>query len=135
MKTLIVDDDFTCRLLLLETVKSFGTTHAAVNGIEAVEAVQAALETEEPYQLICLDITMPGMDGQEVLKRIRQMEVAKGIKSMQRVKVIMTTTLSDAKNIMTAFVGLSDAYLEKPIDRSRLLEHLQRFKLTGLHSH
>ena len=72
MKTLIVDDDFTNRLLLQEILKVHGPVHVAVNGKEAVEAVAAARDNkEDPYDLICLDIMMPEMDGQEDLKIIR----------------------------------------------------------------
>ena len=44
MKTLIVEDDFTSRLLLQELLKSYGPSLIAVNGKEAVDAVRAALE-------------------------------------------------------------------------------------------
>jgi two-component system chemotaxis response regulator CheY len=46
MKTLIVEDDFTSRLLLQEILKPYGPSHVAVNGREAVEAVRLALERE-----------------------------------------------------------------------------------------
>lgn len=47
MKTPIVEDDFTSRLLLQEFLKSYGPSHIAVNGKEAVEAVRAALEGDK----------------------------------------------------------------------------------------
>jgi CheY-like chemotaxis protein len=73
MKTLIVEDDFTSRLLLQEFLKSYGPTHVAVNGREAVDAVRAALEAGERYSLICLDIMMPLVDGHEALRQIRSL--------------------------------------------------------------
>ena len=129
MKTLIVEDDFTSRLLLQEFLNPYGPSHVAVNGAEAVEAVTAALDTGEPYNLICLDIMMPEMDGQTALKLIRGMEEATGIFSNRGAKIIMTTALSDVKNIADAFRGLCDAYLMKPIDRARLLDELRKLKL------
>ncbi len=63
MKSLIVEDDFSSRLILLELLKSSGPTHVAVNGKEAVDAVRKGLEENEPFDLICLDIMMPEMDG------------------------------------------------------------------------
>ncbi len=131
MKTLIVEDDFTSRLLLQQLLKSFGPSHIAVNGREAIEAVRAALDAGEPYDLICLDIMMPEIDGQEALRQIREQEEAKGIISTGGAKIIMTTALGDMKNVATAFRSLCDAYLTKPIEKAKLLEELQNLKLIG----
>ena len=129
MKTLIVEDDFTSRLLLLEIMKSHGPLHVAVNGREAVEAVRSALEAKAPYDLICLDIMMPEMDGQQALRMIREHEEARGILSSNGAKIVMTTALSDLRNVSAAFGGLCDAYLVKPIEKYKLLEELRKLGL------
>ena len=129
MKTLIVEDDFTSRLLLQELLKSYGPSHIAVNGKEAVEAVQVALETGKPYDLICLDIMMPEMDGQEALRLIREQEESRGILSSRGAKIVMTTALDDPRNVMVAYISLCDAYLTKPIKRAALIEKLRELGL------
>ena len=129
MKTLIVEDDFTSRLLLQEILKHHGTTHIAVNGKEAVDAVRAALEAGEPYNLVCMDIMMPEMDGQEALKQIRTFEESKGILSTHGAKIMMTTALDGVKNCNTSFWELADSYLVKPIDKAKLLAELKKIKL------
>jgi len=129
MKTLIVEDDFTSRVVLQEILKSYGTTHIAVNGKEAVEAVRLALEANEYYDLICLDIMLPEMDGQEALRQIRELEKASNILSLDRVRVVMTTALSDLKNVSAAYSSLCDAYLVKPIERAKLLEEIRKLGL------
>jgi len=129
MKTLIVEDDFTSRLLLQEFLKSYGPSHIAVNGNEAVEAVRLALEASERYDLICLDIMMPELDGQAALMQIRDLEKAKGIWSSSGSKVVMTTALGDMKNVARAFEGFADAYLTKPIDKTKLLDTLRQLAL------
>ena len=129
MKTLIVEDDFTSRLLLQELLKSYGPSHIAVNGKEAVEAVRLALEAGEPYDLICLDIMMPEMDGQQALKQIRALEEEEGIISTNGAKIIMTTTLGDPKNAFAALKNLCDAYLVKPLDIPKLINELGKLKL------
>ncbi|MDD2318577.1 MAG: response regulator [Geobacteraceae bacterium] len=129
MKTLIVEDDFTSRLLLQEFLKSYGPSHIAVNGKEAVIAVRLALEANEPYDLICIDIMMPEMDGQLALKEIRAQEEAKGLKPADWAKVVMTTALDDPKNVIGAYHNLCDAYLAKPIHKSKLLEELRKLRL------
>ncbi|MGD9819467.1 MAG: response regulator [Desulfomonilaceae bacterium] len=129
MKTLIAEDDFTSRLLLQELLNSFGPCHVAVNGTEAVEAVRISLEAKEPYDLICLDIMMPEMDGQSALRNIRTQEEAQGIVSSRGTKIVMITALEDIKNAMLAYSGLCDAYLTKPIHREKLLVELRNLQL------
>jgi len=129
MKTLIVEDDFTSRLLMQEILKDHGPAHVAINGEEAVTAVGQALATDDHYDLICLDIMMPEMDGQEALRRIRELEEAHGILSTAGAKIIMTTSLNDMKNVGDAFNSLCDAYLVKPIQKSQLLEQLRELTL------
>jgi two-component system chemotaxis response regulator CheY len=129
MKTLIVEDDFTSRLYLQEILKKCGAADVALNGREAVEAVRVALESNEPYNLICLDIMMPEMDGQAALKEIRALEEAKGISMINGARVIMTTALGDMTNILTSFKGQCDVYLTKPVDKARLLSELRKLKL------
>ena len=129
MKTLIVEDDFTSRLLLQELLQGYGPTHSAVNGREAVTAFRQAMETGQPYNLICLDIMMPEMDGQTALRQMRQQEEDNNIFSSDGAKVIMTTALDHPKDVIAAFAGLCDAYLVKPIDRAKLLATLRSMQL------
>jgi len=129
MKTLIVEDDFTSRLLLQELLKSYGPSHVAVNGREAVIAMEAALQADEPYDLICLDIMMPELDGQQALREIRALEENKGIPNSDRAKIVMTTALGDLHNVGVAFYGLCDTYLTKPIRKARLMQELRTLKL------
>lgn len=129
MKTLIVEDDFTSRLLMQELLNRYGPVHIAVNGLEATEAVRLSLEAGEPYNLICLDIMMPKKDGHQALKEIRAMEEEHGIISTRGAKIMMTTAVNSIKSVSTAFHGLCDAYLVKPIKRATLLEELRKAKL------
>ena len=129
MKTLIVEDDFTSRLLLQEILKTHGPIDTANNGKEAVAAVQKALDAGESYDLICLDIMMPEMDGQEALRKIREQEDQREIPSKDRVKIVMTTALDDPKNVIAAYQNLCDTYIIKPIQKKMLLEALRKLRL------
>lgn len=129
MKTLIVEDDFTSRVLLQEILKGYGTVHVAVNGKEAVEAVRMALEAKEHYDLICLDIMMPEMDGQTALKEIRDLETAQGVDPSDMSKIIMTTALTDKVNVLNAIQSHCDYFLAKPIQKKILLRELKRLRL------
>ena len=126
MKILIVDDEFTNRLLLQELTRNFAKTHLAVDGDEAVNAVKKALESGEPYDLILLDIMMPSMNGHEALKKIRKIEESKGFNVGQGAKVIMVTALGDKKNVLDAFKEEADGYLVKPVEKSKLMKQLEK---------
>ncbi|MEW6429583.1 MAG: response regulator [Thermodesulfobacteriota bacterium] len=126
MKILVVEDDFISRQVLVENLSAYGVCHVAVNGMEMLEAVEIAWANRTPYDLILLDIMMPGMDGQEALQRLRAMEQERGIGGSKMAKVIMTTALDDPQQVMTSFMkGGCEAYLVKPIDFLKLKETIR----------
>lgn len=129
MKVLITEDDFTSRLLMQELLQPYGLTHVAADGGEAIIAVRKSLEEKDPYDLICLDIMMPGLDGQETLVKIRELESASGLDLGRGAKVLMTTALHDKGNIMQAFREQCDGYLVKPIEAAKLIAYLEKFSL------
>ncbi len=124
MRTLIVEDDFTSRAILKKILSPLGECDIAVNGEEAVEAFKLAHRERRPYDLICMDIMMPGMDGQQALRIIRGLERDMDIRGSSEVTVIMTTALDDPKNVVEAYYkGGATSYISKPIDK-RMLLHL-----------
>ena len=127
MKTLIVEDDFTSRLFLQTFLSRYGECHIAVNGKEAVDAFRAASDRGQRYDLICMDIMMPEMDGREAVRQIRAIEEAKGILSTYGSKIVMTTAVDDVREVIRCFRELCDAYLIKPIDLGKLLSLIQSF--------
>jgi len=127
--TLLVEDDFASRLLLQTFLSRYAECHIAVNGREAVEAVRSALERGERYDLICMDIMMPEMDGREAVRRAPALEVEHGILSSSGAKIIMTTAVEDMKEVIRCFQELCDAYLMKPIDLAQLLSHMRSYQL------
>jgi two-component system chemotaxis response regulator CheY len=129
MKTLIIEDDLTCRLTLQSMLAPLGECHATVNGVEALQAFRLSREQGRPYDLICLDVMMPQMNGQEALREIRQMEETVGTRSTRGVKIIMITSLNDPRNVMQAFYELCDAYLVKPVDKTKLYDQIRAFGL------
>ncbi len=132
MKVLIAEDDFTSRRLLQKMLSPYGDCDVAVNGEEAVDAFAMAHREGQPYQLVCLDIMMPEMDGQKVLKAIRQQEKDLGIGSRDEAKVVMTTALDSPKDVIEAYYrGGCNDYLVKPIEKSMLLKLLGKYKLAS----
>jgi len=126
MKILIAEDDFTSRNVLQLLLKKYGEVDTAVDGKEALEAFETGLGTESPYELVCLDIMMPGLDGLDVAKHIRNLEKKHGIKPQHEAKVIMVTALSDAKTVFGAFMASqATGYLVKPYSRDALEKALK----------
>ncbi len=125
MKTLVVDDDLTTRVLLQEVLTEFGPVHTCVDGAEAMEACRKALSWGKSYDLICLDIRMPGLNGLETLRLIRQEEQRFGRTSEQASKVIMTTAADDLESVLSAHHELCDAYMLKPIDPMALVSQVR----------
>ena len=129
MKTLIVEDDFTARLVLQRFLSRYGECDIAVNGREAVEAFRMTSECGPGYDLVCMDILMPEMDGPEAVRQIRKLEQARAILPTSGAKVIMVTAVEDMKDVIRSFQEFCDAYLVKPVDVGKLLGHLKAFGL------
>ena len=75
-----------------------------------------------------MDILMPEMDGRDAIRAIRHLEANASI-YCGGAKIFMTSALDDAKEIVSAFRGLCDAYLVKPIDTRKLLDELKGHSL------
>jgi two-component system, chemotaxis family, chemotaxis protein CheY len=131
MRILIVEDDFSSRFLLQSFLAPYGECHAAMNGREAVEAFRLANANGAGFDLICMDIMMPEVDGQEALQQIRALEESAGILAGAGVKIIMVTAMPDMKVMATSFQLGCDAYLRKPVDTGELLGYLKSFSLVS----
>ncbi|MHC4106334.1 MAG: response regulator [Planctomycetota bacterium] len=132
MKILIAEDDLACRRLLQSFLSEYGDCLVAINGLEAVKAVKDALDEGQPYDLICLDIMMPEMDGHQALESIRRIENECGIVGLDGIKVIVTTALDDSANVMGAFNPGQEAWIVKPFSKRNLLEKMEKLGLVNL---
>jgi two-component system chemotaxis response regulator CheY len=129
LRVLLAEDDFASRLVLQTFLSRYGACHIAVNGREAVEAVRAALERGQKYDLICMDIMMPEIDGREAVRQVRALEAELGIHSTYGAKIIMTTAVDDVKEVIRCFQELCDGYLVKPIELTQLLNQMKSYQL------
>ena len=103
MKILLAEDDYVTRKAMDSFLSKYGECDVTVDGMEAVDAFMLALEEDDPYDLVWLDIMMPVMDGYQALMGIRNLEKERDIPKEKQVKVIMTTALNDEKNVKMAF--------------------------------
>lgn len=131
MRILIAEDDLASRKFLFQFLSHYGTCDLTVDGMEALDAFLLAWDEGEPYDLICLDIMMPKVDGLKALKVIRDLEQQKGIDPSEQVKIIMTTALTDTNDVFEAFSTGCEGYAAKPIDTNKLLELIKKFGLVS----
>jgi two-component system chemotaxis response regulator CheY len=129
MKILIAEDDPATQKLMQRYLASYGECTLAVNGRQAVDAFVEALNWKKPFDLLCLDIMMPEMNGHQVLEDIRRVESETGISGLDCVKVIMTTALGDSKNVIGAFREGCEAYVVKPVRKEKLYDEMEKLGL------
>lgn len=129
MKILLAEDDFVTRKFMTSFLSKYGECDVTVDGMEAVDAFMMALEDDAPYDLVCLDIMMPIMDGYQALMGIRNLEKEREIPPEKAVKVIMATALNDEKNVKMAFDLGCTVYSGKPIDQDKFEQALKKLGL------
>lgn len=129
MKILIAEDDFASRKFMLRFLSKYGDCDITVDGMEAVDAFLMALEADEGYDLVCLDIMMPVLDGYQALKAMRDIEKDKDVPEDKAAKIIMTTALNEGRNVTKAFELGCVAYAGKPIDQEKFENVLKKLDL------
>lgn len=130
MRVLIVDDDFYSRSFLEYILHPYAVCDVAENGEEAVMAVQRALKEKNPYDVVCMDLRMPEVDGSAAMREIRGVEKDHGIGKEKGARIIITSVLEDAEDTHNAmFLGDAAAFLQKPIEEKALLAELKRLGL------
>lgn len=119
-KILIVDDQFGIRILLTEILQSDGyTLFQASNGMQALEIV----EEHEP-DLVLLDMKIPGMDGLEILRRIKEIKPA--------TEVMMMTAYGELNMIKEAMRLGAQKHFIKPFDIDEVRKEIREsFSLTN----
>ena len=105
-RLLVVDDNEMNRDMLSRRLARLGhTVVTAEDGNAALERI-----AQEPYDLVLLDIMMPGIDGFEVLERLRQTHAP------TELPVIMATAKDEREDIVKALKSGANDYVTKPLD-------------------
>ena len=117
-------------LMLKKILSPYGQCDTISNGKEALEAFWLAMKEKAPYDLICLDILMPELNGKTVLKKIREIEKKSNLSKDKFVNIFMITSLNDSKTIMDVIVKYKcDSYILKPISKQKVISKLKQFEL------
>lgn len=127
MKSMVVDDEGMGRGLLALMLGKYGRCDQASSGKEALELVREALEANEPYDLVCLDVCMPGMPGLETLRVLRELELTSGHRPA---KVILVSAGRFTESEEAKFIESGGWYfLTKPFNKTVLDRLLAESKL------
>ncbi len=129
MNILIVEDDFVSQKFMAKFLSKYGNCHIAADGEKAVAMYKKSIEEKRPYDLICMDILMPKLDGYQTLELIRKYEEEQGVSGQDAVKVIMTSGMDASTNATKAFELGCVAYTSKPIDIVHFDNLLQTLQL------
>ena len=121
MRILIAEDDLASRIFMKKFLSKYGECDVVVDGIEAIDAYLNSINEGNIYDLICLDIMMPRLDGMKALESIRKIEKQKGIETEKKVKIIMTTALNDKDTVLNAYEAGCEAYAWKPIETEKFI--------------
>ena len=113
MELLLVEDDERVSRFVLRGLEAEGySVTAAHNGIDGLQRAQA-----ESYDVLILDVMLPGLSGRDVCRQLRQAEVP--------TPILMLTALDHTDDKVECLRGGADDYLTKPFDFEELLARLE----------
>ena len=120
-------------VLISRQLEEYFECEMAKSGDAALCSFDLAHMLESPYSLICLDIMMPGMDGLQVLKHIREAENALVVPPDQEAKVMIISSDAAHTTILKSFFDCgASSYLTKPINRKKMIQELMTLNLINL---
>ena len=111
MKILVIEDDVSLSNMLVEMLKTVGEVRAALTGEKGL-----ALAKEDTYDIIILDLMLPGIQGDEVLRKLRQEKMTPVI--------VLSALGSVEKKVDLLNIGADD-YLAKPFSRDELIARVK----------
>ena len=124
MKVLIIEDVTLCQKILERLLGDQAQCDTYANGQEGLQAFRQTSQTDNPYDVVFLDVMMPGMNGFDVLQEIRSSDP-----KSEKTKVIMATSISDKKNVSKAIAYGCDGYVIKPYNKEEIMKQLKRLAL------
>ena len=116
---LVIDDNLTNRTVLTRMVEGFGyKIEAVASGAKGLEVLRQAFRAGNPYDVVLLDMQMPGMDGEQTAQAIRSDP------SLKNAKIIILTSMGKRGDAARLEALGCSAYLLKPVKQQMLREAL-----------
>lgn len=124
-----MDDEFVALTKLTALLSKYGKCDAAANSSQALDLFDDAIFNFQPYNLITIDIELPGINGIDTLKKVREWEKRNNIQLEKGVKVMM---MSAAEVSASTFPNLNEGceeFIPKPFNGHSIAGILNRFGL------
>jgi DNA-binding response OmpR family regulator len=127
MKILCVDDEPVALTKIAGMFEDYGEVDKAENGKDAFDMFYKALYAFDPYELITIDIYMPGMHGLDLLAKIREEESKFPIYVS---KIMMVTAEGTTDNVISAAKNHVDAFIVKPVKKDVIEEKMDELDIS-----
>jgi len=124
-RVLIVEDNKLAALVMQKTCQKYGSVQVAVDGAEGLTAFRGALDQDEAFDVVILDLEMPGVGGLEVLQSMRADEELRGIWGLDRCLIFMNTGTTDLSKVKVSFQLQADGYFIKPVSIDQIKKRLE----------
>lgn len=115
-------DDYDATLRSLKKNHLINPVHWCKNGQEAIDYLKSKEAENQKPSLILLDLNMPGIDGRQVLERI------KSDQKLRSIPVIILTTSSDNRDVEQCYNIGASTYIQKPVSFEGLTEAIRTMK-------
>lgn len=124
---LIIDDDEMGRLMLQDFLSEFAPCDCAENGKEGLALFEQALLSGNPYNLLCVDLIMPEMNGLALIRKIRDLEKSHPVFNDFRTRIFVISASDSTWDRADLLLdNLCDDYIVKPFNRSSLMANLRK---------
>lgn len=130
MRILVVDDNYVNRLQIRSLMGQYGDCDGASTGTLGIDMFKAAHQEGVPYGLITMDVSLPDIDGREVVKQIRAWEDDhRSFINDREAKILMISSSDKRETIFESFRKGVEGYLVKPVTDEKLRVALYELEL------
>ncbi len=127
---LIVEDDMLSCKILEDVLSRFAKCDTALDGATGFEMFERAIIEGQPYDLICTDIVMPGIDGHEFVRQIRAREESLPVEDYVSTKIFVISSNGTPEYMLRALLDNECTdYIVKPFRRESLIATLKKYDL------
>jgi two-component system chemotaxis response regulator CheY len=120
MKVLIAEDNKSVSSVLSKMFSNYGECSVAQDGVETVDLFLKAIEDKSYYDLICLDIMMPKINGIRALNIIRNIEKENRKLCKLNTNIIMLSVLNDNETVEKCKAEGCNYFLHKPVFKEQI---------------